>query len=96
MMNIKTISEKVNDQVRAEIEKAVDFEENRIVTDVDFGCALVHVEIRLVSKSGWLEEEVELYICHKEYFHESPLLEEALKNALPTWENVETERVNIY
>lgn len=91
MKNLKDICKEIAAKIKAEMEDAIEFNYDHIYKDFIFGKAWVQVELELNSVHGWVIPTTEVTVFHDDNSHQSPLLEAAIKNALPTWDEVERE-----
>lgn len=55
----------------------------------DYGKASVNIEVREVRlRNGFYTDDVDVWVSHDNTDHQSPLLEEAIRKALPNWWDV--------
>ena len=65
---------------------------DRLSWEREYGLALVRVEVALVRlRNGMYIDDVDVAVMHDDNGHESPLLEKAIREALPDWFNVKDE-----
>ena len=91
MKNLRDICKEIAAKIKAEMEDAIEFNYDHIYEDFIFGKAWVQVELKVNSVNGWVIPATEVTVFHDDNSHQSPLLEAAIKNALPTWDEVERE-----
>lgn len=91
MKNLREICKEIAAKIKEEMEDAIEFNYDQIYKEFVFGKAWVQVELELKSKNGWVIPTTEVTVFHDDNSHQSPLLEAAIKNALPTWDEVERE-----
>ena len=57
-----------------------------------YGLARVCVEVtEVILNNGSVIDDVDVYVAHDDMTHESPLLEKAIRKALPNWFDVKRE-----
>ena len=91
MKNLKDICKEIAAKIKAEMKDAIEFNYDQIYKEFIFGKAWVQVELELSSVHGWVIPTTDVRVFHDDNSHQSPLLEAAIKNALPTWDEVERE-----
>ena len=95
MTGIKAICSKVADDMRWMIDQAIAFGDDRVQYEQEFGNGTVGVDYYPVRlKNGMVMMVKDVYVLHDRGTGSSPLLVEALKSAIPNWEDVEREIEN--
>ncbi len=95
MTGIKAICSKVADDMRWMIDQAIVFGDDRVQYEQEFGNGTVGVDYYPVRlKNGCCMMVKDVYVLHDRGTGNSPLLVEALKDAIPNWEDVEREIEN--
>ena len=93
MKRIKQIISEVVDKVTEEINKSIDNYEKKAEAWVYYGDAAVIVEIGYNKENGLLVPVKEVTISHANE-QKSPLLQQAIMDALPSWDDIERLNVN--
>lgn len=91
MKNVKDICREVASKVKTEMLDALEFGYNSIVVEVEYGSAWVQAELDIARVNGWVIPTTEVTVFHEYNEHQSPRLEKAIMNALPSWDDVERE-----
>ena len=94
MKKLEQIINKVVNKVKVGMDDALEFDYKNVCVEEIFGNAWIQVECGLNLANGWLIPYADVTVFHDNNSHESPRLEEAIKAALPTWDEVEKERYN--
>ncbi len=89
MTNLEKIIETITTKVREKIEDAIEFDYRDYMVEEIYGKAWIQVEGGVQCVNGWLLPYADVTIFHEDNSHESPRLEQAIKEALPKWEDVE-------
>lgn len=89
MTKLEKIIYTITGKVRAEIEDAIEFNHRDYMVEEIYGEAWIQVEGGLGLVNGWLVPYADVTIFHENNAHRSPRLEQAIKEALPKWEDVE-------
>ena len=90
MKNLYRIINEVVSEVRESIVESLRSREYKTEVERYYGEASIVVEIGCEVVNGWLMPYKRATVVHCEE-HKSPLLEEAIMNALPDWDEVENE-----
>lgn len=92
MKKSETIIKKVATEVKAEMMDSILQGCDWMVFEQEINGVPVKVEIREVRlKNGYYIDDVDVFIEHDDTSHQSPLLEKAIREALPNWFNVKAE-----
>lgn len=91
MKNVKQICSELAAKVKREIEQAIEFDYYSATVEEEYGTASIQVYCHLEERDGWMIPETDITIFHDDDSHKSPLLEEAIRQAIPSWEQVENE-----
>lgn len=91
MKKLTDICKQIANKIKAEMDEALEFRCEHVTKELLFGTAWVVVEIGRTSVNGWLLPYSYVTVYHEDVNHQSPLLEDAIKQALPTWDEVEKE-----
>lgn len=95
MTGIKAICSKVADDMHWMIDQAIVFGDDRVQYEQEFGNGTVGVDYYPVRlKNGMVMMVKDVYVLHDRGTGNNPLLVEALKSAIPNWEDVEREIEN--
>lgn len=91
MKNVKQICSELAAKVKREIEQAIEFDYYSATVEEQYGTACIQVYSHLEERNGWMIPETDITIFHDDDSHKSPLLAEAIKQAIPSWEQVEIQ-----
>lgn len=91
MKNVKQICQELAAKVKREIEQAIEFDYYSATVEEQYGTASIQVYCHLEERNGWMIPETDITIFHDDDSHKSPLLEEAIRKAIPSWEQVEMQ-----
>lgn len=85
MKKLQSIIYDVLVDVRKDMEKAILMGANGIHYEREYGDAYIDVEIYKEKRNNYIFENSEVLVNHIDTKHKSPLLEQAIKDALPSW-----------
>ena len=92
MKKSENIIKKVASEVKAEMVDSISQGCDWMVFEQEINGVPVKVEIREVRlRNGYYIDDVDVFIEHDDTSHQSPLLEKAIREALPNWFNVKAE-----
>ena len=91
-MNRQKLINEIARAVHDEMYDCISQDWDRLSWEREYGLALVRVEVELVRlRNGMYIDDVDVAVMHDDSTHESPLLEKAIREALPDWFNVKDE-----
>ena len=91
-MKKSEIIKKIATEVKAEMVDSISQGCDWMVFEQEINGVPVKVEIREVRlRNGYYIDDVDVFIEHDDTSHQSPLLEKAIREALPDWFNVKQE-----
>ena len=89
---LQNICDTVKDDLHWMIDSAIVFGDDRVTYEKEFGNGIVGVEYYPVRlRNGMVIMIKDVYVLHDRGTGRSPMLVDALKKALPEWEEVERE-----
>lgn len=92
MAKYQEICNEVAKDVKWMIESALEFGDDKVYYEKEYGEAFVSVDIRPVNLgNGYYMMVTDVFVAHGDTKHNSPLLTDAIRKALPDWDELETE-----
>lgn len=91
-MKYNEICNTVANDVKDMIKTALEFGDDKVYYEKEYGTAFVAVDIRPVNlRNGYYMMVTDVFVAHEDTKHNSPLLTDAIRKALPDWDEMETE-----
>lgn len=88
MMNYNTICNEVAQELKAKMAEAIECGDEALYYEKEYGTAIVTVDIYQRRVSGWWMTFTDVVVAHEDAHHQSPLLTDAIKQALPDWDKM--------
>lgn len=95
MVRSNEICNEVAKDVRSMINQALELGDDSVYYEKEYGDAFIGVDIRPVNlRNGFYMMVTDVFVSHCDTRHESPLLTEAVRKAIPDWDELEKEYNN--
>ena len=88
MMNYNTICNEVAQELQEKMKIAIECGDEALYFEKEYGRAFVAVDIYQRRVSGWWMTFTDVVVAHEDASHQSPLLTDAIKQALPDWDKM--------
>ncbi len=91
MMNYNQICNEVAQELKEQMEIAIECGDETLYYEKEYGTAFVSVEIYQRRVCGWWMTFQDVTVAHEDAHHQSPRLTEAISKALPSWDKMSEE-----
>lgn len=92
MATLQNIIRETTNGVLLKMQDTFELGDDRMYYEKEYGNAVVCVEIHEVRcVNGYCIDDVDVWVAHEDSKHDSPLLTEAIRKALPDWWTIKRE-----